>query len=52
MGFGDKFGILRGIVKALGLSEEAIEDIVERICSFLYGEEREGERGGFAFPKL
>ena len=44
MAFGDKFCILRGILKALGLSEEAIEDIVERICSILYGDEREDEK--------
>jgi hypothetical protein len=31
----NKFSILRGILKALGLSAEAIDDIVERILDFL-----------------
>lgn len=31
----DKFGLLRSILKALGLSPEAVDDIVDRISDFL-----------------
>jgi len=36
----DNFSLLRKILKALGLSEEAVNDIIERIEDFLYDRDK------------
>lgn len=40
----DRFPLLRKILVALGLSEEAVDDIVERILDWLAGEKAAGDR--------
>ena len=34
----DKFGLLRKLLKAIGLKEQAIDEIVDRIVELLSGE--------------
>lgn len=46
----EKFSLLRGILKALGLSEEAINDIVERILDWL--SDRDESTKQVEFPYL
>lgn len=44
----EKFTLLRAILRTLGLSAEAVDDIVARILDFLAG--RDGKAAQIEFP--
>ena len=48
----DKFSLLRTILKALGLSQEAIDDIVERISDWLSEKDEEKSPAEIEYPYL